>query len=477
MTGQIPLIKRDKMIDTELTKEKYGYRIEDLSAGSSKNVCFKCDYCFEYSAKLYKAYVKQRNFVPKDCCNKSKCKYQKREDISLTKFGVKNSAQREEVRDKIRETNTNRLQSEEFKNQIKKTNLEKYGNENPMLVQSIIDKQKETLLNKYGVDNIMKYSDTAKKAAKKMKQTKINKGIIKVYNGKSRPEIAKEIGFSRSHFGKLVTQYGFEEAVKMEPFRTKLEKNFEVFLQEYDIDYESQFRVNKKIADFKIDNLLIELDGLYWHSDAAKTDPYYHVNKKQLYEDNNYDSLFLREDEIRDKFEIVKSVVLNRLNRSTKIFARKCKLDKIDDKSADSYFETNHLMGKGRGSTYSLTFKDDVVAALRLKRNKNNDYEISRFCNSKFYSVVGAFSRLLNFAIKDKNPDSVMTFIDKRYGKGLYLKDLGFEYVHIYPSFKWTDGFETFHRLKFPGNSGYDKGLFKIYDCGQAKWKLTLKGV
>jgi hypothetical protein len=52
---------------------------------------------------------------------------------------------------------------------------------------------------------------------------------------------------------------------------------------------------------------------------------------------------------------------------------------------------------------------------------------------------------------------------------------LGFNYVHIYPSFRWTDGFQTFHRLKFPGNSGYDKDLFKIYDCGQAKYLLNLK--
>lgn len=462
------------MIDVELTKEKCGYSTEDLSAGSSKNIYFNCDYCLGRSTKPYKAYIKQRNFVPKDCCNKSKCKYQKREDISLSKFGVKNSAQREEVRTKIRNTNITRLQSEEFKKQIKETNLERYGSETPMSVQYISDKQKKTLLDKYGVDNIMKYSDTAKKAAQKMKQTKIDKGIIKIYDGKSRPDVAKEIGFSRSHFGKLVTQYGFEEAIKMEPFKTKLEKNFEIFLQEYNINYESQFKVNKKIADFKINNILIELDGLYWHSDAAKIDINYHVNKKQVYDDFGYDSLFFREDEIRDKFEIVKSVVLNRLNRSKKIFARNCTLCKIDDKAANSYFETNHLMGRGRGSTYVLTFKNEVVAALRLKRIKNNDYEISRFCNIKFHTVTGAFGRLLNFAIRDKNPDSIMTFIDKRYGKGNYLKDLGFEYVHVYPSFKWTDGFETFHRLKFPGNSGYDQNLFKIYDCGQAKYLLSL---
>jgi very-short-patch-repair endonuclease len=425
--------------------------------------------------KTYKAYIKQREIVSKDSCGKLACKYKKREDMSLAKHGVKNSAQREEVRSKIRDTNIDRLQSEKFKAQIKKTNLEKYGNENAMLVQSIIDKQKQTLLNKYGVDNIMKYSDTAKKAAQKMKQTKIDKGIIKTYDGKSRPDWAKEIGFSRSQFGKLVVAYGIDEAIKMQPFKTKLEKTFEDFLRDYNINYNTQFRIDKKIADFQINNLLVEVDGLYWHSDAAKIDMNYHINKKTSYEDAGYDSLFFREDEIRDKFDIVKSMVLNRLNRSEKLFARKCQLDKLDDKAADVYFEANHLMGKGRGTAYVLTLNGDVVAALRLKRSKNNHYEISRFCNSKFLTVTGAFSKLLNFAIKNKNPDSVMTFIDKRYGKGHYLKNLGFSYIHIYPSFRWTDGFETFHRLKFAGNSGYDNNLFKIYDCGQAKYLYCLR--
>lgn len=460
------------MIDVELTKEKNGYRPEDLSVGSSKNVYVKCDYCNDYTIKTYKAYIKQRETVAKDSCGKLECKYKKREDISLVKHGVKNSAQRQEVRDKIRDTNIDRLQSDEFKQQIKKTNLERYGNENPMLVPSIIDKQKQTLLDKYGVDNIMKYANTAKEAAKKMKETKISKGIIVTYDGKTRPELATEIGFSRSHFGKLVTEYGIEEALQMEPTKTKLEQTFESFLNEHSLDYTCQFRLEKKIADFKVDNLLIECDGLYWHSDAAKIDSDYHLNKKKVYDNAGYNSLFFREDEIRDKFDIVKSVVLNQLDRSNRIFARNCSIDIINDKLSDAFFETHHLMGKGRGSTYILRFKDEIIAALRLKRTKDQNYEISRFCNSKFNSVTGAFSRLLKFAIKDKKPDTITTFIDRRYGKGNYLASLGFSYVHTYPSFRWTDGLITFHRLKFPGNSGYDQGLFKIYDCGQAKWIL-----
>jgi len=29
---------------------------------------------------------------------------------------------------------------------------------------------------------------------------------------------------------------------------------------------------------------------------------------------------------------------------------------------------------------------------------------------------------------------------------------------------------ETLHRMKFKSNSGYEKGYYKIWDCGQAKY-------
>ena len=144
----------------------------------------------------------------------------------------------------------------------------------------------------------------------------------------------------------------------------------------------------------------------------------------------------------------------------------------IKQQGSGSFFDSNHLMGKGRGQTYALINNNSIVSAIRLKRMKNNDFEISRFCNTKFCSVTGGFSKLLKAAIEEIKPDKIITFIDKRYGKGDYLSGLGFKYVHSYPSFKWTDGVETYHRLQFPGNTGYDHNLFKLWDCGQAKWIL-----
>jgi hypothetical protein len=65
------------------------------------------------------------------------------------------------------------------------------------------------------------------------------------------------------------------------------------------------------------------------------------------------------------------------------------------------------------------------------------------------------------------------TFIDLRYGDGDYLQSFGFKELSCHTSFQWTDGLDTFHRMKFKGNSGYEAGLFKIWDCGQRKMVKT----
>lgn len=564
------------MINENETLAKYGYNTTNLREGSSKKIVVNCDYCHRFSYKTLKARNIQNKDLNKDCCEK--CKFKKREELSLLRYGVKNSAQRQDVKEKLCsyhiedykdqiidllnqnysianigeqlnipptslkrylnqqgidtrgdlqkkkektfeekygkdykeqflqkriETNISRFGCEnpfandnikdkitetmrikygfdhhmmnpDKKEQVKETNLEKYGYENVSQVPEFKDKIKNTNLDKYGYAHATQHPEVKSKIL----DTMIANGNARIFDGLNSKQWAEKTGYCLSRFNQLVREYGFEVAKNM--YRTdsytSLELRFQDFLEEYSLSYNSQKRVNFNdtyyIPDFTIDRLLVECDGLYWHSDECRPN-YYHINKKTTYDSLGYNSLFFREDEIREKFDIVKSVVLNQLGRSNRIFARHCSIDIIDDKLANSFFETNHLMGKGRGATYVLTFKDEIVAALRLKRTKDQNYEISRFCNLKFNTVVGSFSRLLKFAMQDKNPDRVTTFIDRRYGKGSYLTNLGFKYIHTYPSFRWTDGLITFHRLKFPGNSGYDNGLFKIYDCGQAKWELV----
>ena len=129
------------MLDIQKTIQKFGYDPSSLSKGSNKPIIVICDYCqCEYS-RTYKGRDKANSIIDKDCC--IKCRFKKREEISLKQFGVKNSAQRVEVREKISLSSADRLKSDDFKQQAKLTNLERYGVEYAQQNSVIQDKNKQ----------------------------------------------------------------------------------------------------------------------------------------------------------------------------------------------------------------------------------------------------------------------------------------------------------------------------------------------
>lgn len=458
------------MILESETFMEFGHRAAFLSTGSSKRVCLKCDYC----ECAYSSTLKNRNIahskLPKDACND--CKYVKREEVSLLRDGFKNSAQRPDVKSKIRATNENMLKSESFKEHCKKVMLERHGVENAASSPTIMAKQRKTLMERYGVDNIMKHKDVAKEASKKSVKTRIQRGYIKQVDGKTMPQHAKELGFSRSYFGKLVKSYGFEEAIRHDKRVSSLEKAFSEILTSTGLDFSAQVRIDNKVADFVCNDIAFECDGLYWHSDFFVNNNY-HVDKMRVYRDNNLRSMFFRSDEIIYKTEIVRSIVRNCLRcNSRRMMARKLKVREISKQDGYAFILQNHLMGKPSSvsSCFGLFNGEELVSVLQMKKHKNNIYEISRFCSKLECSVVGGFSRLLSCFTKKYIPSEVFTFIDLRYGMGDYLEPLGFTKVSCYKSFKWTNGSLVFHRMKFPSSSGYDMGYAKIWDCGQAKY-------
>jgi hypothetical protein len=158
---------------------------------------------------------------------------------------------------------------------------------------------------------------------------------------------------------------------------------------------------------------------------------------------------------------------------SNRIFARKCNVVEVDGKTSNRFFNSNHLMGKGKGKTFGLTYNNQLVSAIRIVK-KEDGLDVSRFCNIVKTNVVGGFSKLVCQIVKKLKPKFIETFIDLRYGSGDYLPGLGFNKETQYLSFHWIRGDERYHRMKFPGNTGYDYGFYKLWDCGQARYRKYL---
>lgn len=417
-----------------------------------------------------------------DIASKGQAAKNKTKDTLKKKHGANSTADIPGVKEKIAETCERKygaktyLISESGKKKIGEINRAKYGTEYPSQNEEVKERIRQTNRANCGYDYQLQDPERAAKFALTSNQTKIAKGTILHKDGKTLKQLALDTGFSKTRFSKLMKIHGVDEALTMSPKVSSLEQFMGKILTELGCEFETQFKVDNRRADFFIPaaNLIIETNGLYFHSEYF-LDKNYHVDKRALYIKNGYLPLFFTDEEVYTKTPIVKSIINNKLGKSKRIFARKCELVK-NPESAPNFVRDSHLMGKGKGDYFCLLNNSSIAACLQVKRIKGDEYEVSRFCTALDINVVGGFSRLVKYAIEQLNISKLHTFIDQRYGSGTYLAEMGFlPIAKAYPSFRWTDGTKSFHRLKFPGKSGYENGMVKIWDCGQQRYIKSIK--
>lgn len=300
-------------------------------------------------------------------------------------------------------------------------------------------------------------------------------GKTKTYDGLSMKEHAASLDKAYTTFQSQVKKYGFEIALNIvSRGESGLEMLMGSILGGIKCKIDKQREIGGKFADFVVnDRVVIETDGLYWHSDHILPSNDYHIKKRIVYETNGFRPLFFREDELRMHPSIVQSIIVNAINMSEKIGARQCEIDQLGRFDGCEFFRNNHLMGQGKGQINALIKDNKVMAAIQIKKTKRG-HEISRFCTRNNWCVQGALSRLINHSIRQMDIKLLDTFIDRRYGKGDYLSNLGFQLTSSNLSFRWSNGYYTFHRMRHPGNSGYEKGLYKIWDCGQDRYTMKV---
>lgn len=455
--------------------------------GGSINVCqewrndFSCfynwaiNYWFKGSALWRKNLT--LDYCPDNCYFDNKANIARiNGNISIQKLkGIKRSKATDA---KIRATNLKRygvetpFESKQILQKAIQTNLSRYGVANPAILKEIKLKTKHNNLKKYGVD----YPQQLEINRAKSKKATIESGQANFYNGKTSDELAAQIGISRSCMNARIRKYGFEQAVSMDKRQSELEHLIAKLLINKNIQFKQNTQLGKYRPDFILEQkkIIIEADGLYWHSEAINDNKYYHRDKLNFYESLGYRAFFFREDEINKKFDIVKSIINNSLNSTTKIYGRKCFIKEVDAGLVKIFLNENHLMGYGKGRGFGL-FNDNKLVGLMQIIDKKTYIDISRFCVLIEHNIIGGFSKLLKYINSLYNRD-IHTFIDRRYGQGFYLPDMGFEKVNEDISFVWVKNDVTYHRLQYPGNSGRKYGLYKLWDCGQAKYIKKFAG-
>lgn len=339
------------------------------------------------------------------------------------------------------------------------TNIQKYGVDNPAKTNNVKQKVKESFLTKYGVDNPMKLDSVKAKYRENMITSRgvswpmQDKGVLK-----KREQTNKTLyggsGFkSKQIKDKLDTiiesRYGVDNVSKCQEIKTKISETckqrygvdwfcmseecrkhstnnslpnsvFANLLDKDNIAYQREFSIGKYSYDFKIRNILVEINPTPTHNidctpynSEKGIDPYYHKNKTDFAIENGYRCIH-----VWDWDNPIK--VINTLKQRHRVFARDCQVKEITKQEAKDYINSNHLQGYARDSIRLGLYCDNLLVSCmtfgKPRYNKNYEYELVRYCST--YQVVGGAEKLFKYFVKNNNPKSIISYCDNSKFQG-----------------------------------------------------------
>ena len=276
-------------------------------------------------------------------------------------------------------------------------------------------------------------------------------------------------------------------------FELKLIKDLKNIVDSEIIEKDRKILNGKELDIYIPDKkLAIKVNGLYWHCDEYK-DKNYHINKTNdcknqgiqlihIFDDENYDVVLYK---IKDILNLNKTTLPN-------INTKDCYIEEISKDYTKQFLEENSLLKIDNSSIrLGLWFPkddgDELVSIMTFK-SKNNNYQITRYCDCINYYIDDSFNYLFEYFKNNYNYNKIEIYEDNRYLNQVRYINNGFKFDRIskpnYFYFNRNNGkrynrFEFQKQMlkdKFPDIYSDDKTEFqimdetkiykRIYDCG-----------
>ena len=490
----------------------------------TNNDIYGTDYGFQ--SEIVKNKIKKTNIIKYDVENPSQSKeiQEKRKTTCLNKYGAEYSFQNNEVRKKIENTNELKygnkcsLLNDNVKEKCKQTTFKKYGFENANKSLIIKEKKIKTFLKKYNAENPLK----VKYIRNKIEITKKNihwdiliaqlneKKIIPIFDKKYYINNNENFKFkclkcnnefmSNGTNSQKIICYNCDNSKSLPEFEIEdwlksLNKNLNI---KRNVWFTFKNKTRREIDILVNDKIAIFYHGLYWHSNIYKNNNS-HKEIHQLFTKREYTPIQIFENEWINKQDIVKSIILSKLNiNQTKIYARKTVIKEINNKLYQLFLEENHIQGHTSSKIKLGMFLDDKlisVIGIGKSRFKKDETEIIRYCSLLNTQIIGGLAKFLSYIKNNYNFENIISYIDLRYFDGSSYLNNGFELESItkpnYYYFK-KSGNERYnllnriqfqkHKLKTKLNK-FDYNLtesenmlindyLKIFDAGNYKLRL-----
>lgn len=464
---------------------------------------------------------------------------EKSKDTFNKNYGVDNPSKLRKVREKAENTMLKKygvrhaMQSDEFIEKSKKTFVENYGVDNPSKLREVRKKAEDTMMEKYGVKHAMQSNEFIEKskrtnmekygASSFLLSEKYKKSMIDFIQRRNSELVNNDryslLDSDNTEYNILCNICNSEFPIQRQLYRNRLNRNEEICLvcnpissgiSFMEVEILEFLRLNyngviisndRSLIGKELDiylpdmNLAFEFNGLYWHSELFKNKSY-HLDKTTDCLSKGINLIHIWEDDWLNKTNIIKSIILNKIGKSKRIFARKCHIRELDDNSKiREFLNENHIQGfVGSNIKLGLYNGDELVSLMTFgslrkslgQVNKIGSYELLRFCNKLNTSVVGGASKLFKYFIRNYKFNDIISYSDNSRGIGNLYNKLGFDLLkETSINYYWCKNGIKYHRFNFRKDKlvseGYDssktervimyeRGYFRVFDCGNKKW-------
>jgi len=214
----------------------------DLPPGSNKKVWVKCDYCGKEYQMVFQKYIKRVLEATVHKCACRECEHLKIAESNMINYGMSTNA--------LPEVKARKLQS----------NRDNYGVDNPMQLKKFQDKQKQTMVDRYGVEYSAQSSTLR---AKTINTWMTNYGV-------NHPSKSNEILEKRNKNN--LEKYGVEHTLQLDSVREQIAQTSyknstckvsaeQLHLKEL-FSADLNYPIGKYNADLLLaDDVILELDG------------------------------------------------------------------------------------------------------------------------------------------------------------------------------------------------------------------------
>jgi len=491
----------------------------------TKTIIKKCLYCnkeFESNIKENRIYC---SLKCRSSCNIQKEKYK---ITNLKKYGVDNVFKHKDfIKNNIKYMNKNYggigLSSPIIKEKVTKTLQKKYNVDNVSKIPNIINKITKTMSERYG--GMGMGSNIIKKKIQKTNNKLYGVNCIfqnKDINKKTKQTFLinsyKTITSSKRLNDKSIALFTVNEYVGVRhKYKFKCKRCNNIFISDlknkiplcpicypkkynkpeteiYEFLYNelkiqninrntktiiTPYELDIYLPDYKI---AIEHNGLHWHGELNGKDKNYHLNKTKLCEKQGIQLIHIFGNEWLDKQDIVKSIIRNKLKlNTTKIYARKCIIKNVSSFDYSLFLVDNHIQTSISSKIkLGLYYNNQLIMLLSFSKprfNKKYEYELIRSVTKINHTVIGGFNKLLSYFIKQYNPTSIISYVNRRYFNGIsYIQNKNFKQLKKSNPSYWYIINETLHnRVQYQKHKLKNK--LNTFDSTLTEWEnMKLNG-